>query len=147
VDELPLDVLIGPAWVAHIPGTQTISAANLDAASIPADITRLLIRTDNSARATASLFATMEFAALATDAKDWLLDRRVRLVGIDGPSVELPISPEAPVHRALLGAGVIVVEGLDLAEVAPGTCQLICLPLRIAAGDGSPARVVLVRDV
>jgi arylformamidase len=48
------------------------------------------------------------------------------------------------VHRLLLTAGVVIVEGLDLAAVEPGEYQLVCLPLRITGGDGAPARAVLI---
>jgi arylformamidase len=47
-----------------------------------------------------------------------------------------------PVHQVLLGAGVVIVEGLDLSEVPAGEYEMTCLPLRIVA-DGSPARVIL----
>jgi arylformamidase len=47
-------------------------------------------------------------------------------------------------HRALLEAGVVVVEGLDLSRVDPGRYELVCLPLRIAGSDGAPARALLL---
>jgi arylformamidase len=46
----------------------------------------------------------------------------------------------------LLGAGTIVIEGLNLLDVAPGIYEMYCLPLRIAGSDGAPARVVLRRS-
>jgi arylformamidase len=55
----------------------------------------------------------------------------------------IDVSPGGPTHHALIGAGVVVVEGLDLFEVTPATYTLICLPLRMAGGDGSPARAIL----
>ena len=66
------------------------------------------------------------------------------LVGIDTLSIEA-VTRDYPVHRTLLGAGVVIVEGLDLSAAAPGPYQLVCLPLRIAGGDGAPARAVLIR--
>jgi arylformamidase len=47
------------------------------------------------------------------------------------------------VHKTLLAAGIVVVEGLDLSAVRPGRYELICLPLRLVGSDGSPARVLL----
>ena len=52
-------------------------------------------------------------------------------------------APDYPAHHALLEAGVIIVEGLDLSEVEPGEYDMACLPLRVADGDGAPARVIL----
>ncbi len=146
VDQLPLEVLIGPAWVAHLPGPGPIGAATLEAAVIPVGTTRLLLRTENSIRRLVQSGFDTAFVALAPDAAAWLLDRGVRLIGIDGPSIEPYGAPGAPVHHVLLAAGVVIVENLALAEVAAGAYQLICLPLRITAGDGAPARAVLVGE-
>ena len=141
VDELPLDVLIGPAWVAHFLEQGPLTASMLAGAAIPAGTIRLLIRSSNSDRIVDAFHP--DFVALAPDAAAWLLDRGIRLVGIDGPSIEAYDAPGDPVHRVLLGAGVIIVENLALAGIVPGPYELICLPLPIAGGDGAPARVVL----
>lgn len=69
-----------------------------------------------------------------------LVDRGVRLVGVDRMSVG-----DEEAHRALLGAGVVVVEGLDLSGVDAGSYELYCLPLRLVGSDGAPARAILVR--
>jgi arylformamidase len=61
-------------------------------------------------------------------------------------SVEVFRTPGAPAHHALLGAGVIVIEGLNLVDVDPGVYEMFCLPLRIVGSDGAPARVVLRRS-
>lgn len=144
VDQLPLTTLIGPAWVAHLVGPGPITAALLAGAGVPPGTARLLLRTANSARASAIF--DPGYVALAPDAAEWLLARRIRLIGIDAPSIEPFDAAGEPVHHRLLGAGVIIVEGLALADVEPGAYELICLPLRIEGGDGAPARVVLVRS-
>ena len=144
IDQLPLETLLGPAWVACVPEEKAITAAILTQANIPAGTTRLLLRTRNSEHLSGNLKFDPDFAALAPDAAGWLLAQGIRLVGIDGPSIELFATPGEPVHHALLGAGVVVVEGLALAAVPSGAYQLICLPLKVAGGDGAPARVVLI---
>jgi len=142
VDALLLDVLIGPAWVVRFGGRGPLTTSMFDEAAIPKGTVRLLIRSANSDRVSEAF--DPDFVALATDAAAWLLDHAIRLVGIDGPSIEAYDAPGDPVHRTLLAAGVIIVENLALAGVAPGAYDLICLPLRIAGCDGAPARVVLV---
>jgi arylformamidase len=142
VDRLSLDVLLGPCWVVRCAGGAMITAAMLAAAAIPAAAVRLLIRTENSEHPARDFDPA--YVALAPDAAGWLLDRGVRLVGIDGPSIEAYDAPDHPVHRALLAAGVIIVENLALGAVAPGAYELICLPLPITGCDGAPARAVLV---
>jgi arylformamidase len=91
---------------------------------------------------------------MVADGARWLVERGVRLVGADTLSIEpatdgpgvrgCPPEEQYPVHRILLGAGVVIVEGLDLSAAAAGPYQLLCLPLRITGGDGAPARVALI---
>jgi arylformamidase len=137
VDELPLDVLVGPAVVADLTGVPAIDPGALDGLDLPASTVRLLLKTGREAGVSAV------GGALTADGARWLVDRGVLLVGADTLSVE-PGTDAYPVHRLLLGAGVVIVEDLDLASVAAGPYQLVCLPLRIAGGDGAPARAVLI---
>lgn len=148
VDSLPLDVLAGPAWVAAIPVNRDITAADLEAAAIPPGVTRLLLKTgsDPEVRPPGAPggFQT-RFAGLALDAAEWCIRRGVRLVGIDTISIEGydSIMDGSRVHVALLGAGVVIVENLELSAVPPGVYRLMCLPLKIAGADGAPARAIL----
>ncbi len=66
----------------------------------------------------------------------------VRLVGVEGPSVDPVRSRDLPAHRALLGAGAVVVENLRLEGVPLGPGVLACLPLSVAGGDGAPCRAL-----
>ena len=129
VDALPLDVLIGPTWVGHFAGRGPLTASIFAGAAIPTGTVRLLIRSDNSDRVVEAF--DPDFVALAPDAAAvWSLDRGIRLVGIDGPSIEAYDAPGDPVHHVLLAAGVIIVENLALADVSPGTYELsgCCCP-------------------
>jgi arylformamidase len=146
VDRLSLEVLIGPAWLADISGKAAITAAALQEAGIPPGTERLLVRTDNSQGHVQPTHFDVDFVGFTVDGANWLLAHGVRLVGIDAPSIEPYVSPGEPVHRALLAAEVIVIEGLALAGVSDGACQILCLPLPVADGDGAPARVILIRD-
>lgn len=142
VDRLPLDALVGPAWMADAgaaPGD--IDAAALAGLGVPAGTERLLLRTHDGSLWERPGF-TPDYAGVADDAARELVARGVRLVGIDYLSIA-PSADPAPTHRVLLEAGVVVVEGLDLRGVAPGAYDLICLPLRIAGADGAPARALL----
>lgn len=135
VDELPLDILVGPAVVADCTGGAPIDATRLEVLDLPAGTTRLLLKTAGGGDGSTG--------TLTPEGAGWLVERGVLLVGADTLSIE-PATDDYPVHRVLLGAGVIIVEGLDLTAVAPGRYQLVCLPLRIAGGDGAPARAVLL---
>ena len=86
VDRLPLDLLLGAAWLAYLPGPGPITSQMLADANIPAGVTRLLIRTRNSDRPVMAAFDE-HFAALTADAARRVIARGVRLVGIDGPGI------------------------------------------------------------
>jgi arylformamidase len=142
VDALPLDVLIGPAVVVHLPadvvaiGADALRAAGIDGAR------RVLLRTRNAALLDRDAFDP-GFAHLTGDGARYLLEQGVRLVAIDYLSIEGFDAGEPVAHRTLLEREVIVVEGVDLREVPAGRYELICLPLKVAGIDGAPLRAVL----
>lgn len=144
VDRLPLQVLVGPARVVDLTTcARFISRRDLEAAGADG-VARLLLKTVNS-RLWAQPEFSRDYVSLADDAADYLVEARVRLVGIDYLSIERYKSEDFHVHHALLGAGVTVLEGIDLTGVPPGDYELVCLPLKIMDGDGAPARVALIR--
>lgn len=144
VPDLPLDALIGPAWVADAGDAPAISAEVLAQLAVPEGVARVLLKTANGRREPHWTHAFREdFVAVTRDAAAALVARGVRLVGIDGPSVA-PFDDLVEPHRVLLAAGVVIVEGLDLAGVEAGWWELLCLPLRLAA-EGAMARAVLRR--
>jgi arylformamidase len=104
---------------------------------------RLLFRTSNSERCWSTDDFVEDFVYVSDDAAALLAAREVRLVGIDYLSVGGFHVDGAAIHRRLLGAGVWIIEGLDLRGVAPGGYELICLPLRLSGAEGGPARVML----
>jgi arylformamidase len=144
-DQLSLDVLVGEALVVELPDADgPIPAADLEALQIPDSTTRLLVKTANSRMwARRPLEFPEHFGCLSGEAAAWAVERGIRLVGIDFLSVESSPKGTYPVHHTLLGAGVIILEGLDLSPAGAGRYWLTCLPLRIAGGDGAPARAVL----
>lgn len=142
VDALPLDVLIGPAQVVDATELDGhIDAAALEQLAIPAECTRLLFKTRNSAIWNGDQFCDV-LTAITNDAAQALVARGVRLVGVDHLSCA-PVADPVPTHRTLLGAGVVIVEGLDLRQVPAGVYRLTCLPIKLVGADGAPARVIL----
>jgi arylformamidase len=137
-ESLDLETLVGPASVVDA----TAAARDLDAETLgelafPDDVTRILFKTSNSRLWNRDSFSR-DFVRFTGSGARFLIDRGVRLVGIDYLSIG-----DAEAHQELLGARVIALEGLDLREVDPGNYELICLPLRLEGSDGAPARVIL----
>ena len=158
IDRLPLETLIGRAYVADVAAESIITASSLEAARIPAGVTRLLLKTRRveSWSRTTQKPLLMErrkpgqrkpfdeaFLGLDVGAAGWLLARQIRLVGINTPSIDPFAATACPAHHALLSNEVIIVENLHLENVKPGFYRLICLPLPVENGDGAPARAAL----
>jgi arylformamidase len=141
IDTVPLDTLIGPALVAEVDAERLIEPSHL--AGLPlADHRRVLLKTRNSALWDRPAFSR-DYVALSLAGARLMIERGVKLVGVDYLSVEAFGAEGHPVHKTLLGAGMVILEGLDFRRVTPGVYELYCLPLRIAGGDGSPCRAVL----
>jgi arylformamidase len=142
VTSLSLDVLIGPARVIELADIAAITAGSLAQLEL-SGVKRLLFKTSNASLPRTKFI--QDFVAVADDAARWIVEQGVQLVGVDYLSVE-QFGGSGTVHRTLLGAGVIVIEGLDLHDVPPGDYVLYCLPMKLVGSEGAPARVVLVKN-
>jgi arylformamidase len=142
VDRVPLDHLIGPARLLHLPGVDKIDVKDLEILDWDG-VRRVLFRTRNSDHWRRRGAFDPNFAYLTGEAARFLLSKQVKVVGIDSLGIEKYGSPDHPAHHTLLRAGVTIIEGLYLADVAPGDYVLFCGPLRIMDGEGAPARVLL----
>jgi arylformamidase len=144
VDQIALKLLTGRAYVVDLRKVRTLDAATLAAAGIPPRTRRLLFRTRNS-----ELWAKgvrdfqRDYVAVDASGAQWLVQRGVQLVGVDYLSVA-PFNEIVDPNRILLGAGVIVVEGLNLAGIRQGRYALYCLPLKLIGAEGAPARAILI---
>lgn len=147
VEQIPLDVLIGRAQVIEIPEEcDLITAGVLQSANLFPGIERVLFKTRNSKLWEKDLDDFQkEFVALDPESAQILVEKNIRLVGVDYLSVA-PFIGGAVTHRVLLGAGIIALEGLNLLDVPAGTYNLYCLPLKILGSDGAPARVILIEE-
>jgi arylformamidase len=141
VDRIPLTLLMGPALVLELQGVTDITSAVLDRLPIRGE-ERLLLKTANSQLWSKPAFCG-DYSSLTPDGARFLVDVGVKLVGIEYLSIER-LDGDGEVHRILLDNGVFILEGLNLTGVAPGSYELVCLPLKIAGGDGAPARALLI---
>ncbi len=144
VDNLDLNTLYGTARVVDMTDViGAITPQDLEKLRLPPPVLRLLFKTRNSNAWGRGEF-DRDYIGISWDAAQWLVDHQIRLVGIDYLSVEIYQALEPNTHRTLLGAGIIVVEGLNLKDVPAGDYTLACLPLKIKNGDGGPARALLL---
>ena len=136
-EEIPLENLIGPARVLEIKDPHAVKAEELRVHNLGAR-ERLLFKTSNSERCWKTSQFVPDSVSIAEDAASYLARLNTLAVGIDYLSAG---SPET--HRTLLGAGVVIVEGLNLSAISQGRYEMLCLPLKILGGDGALARVLL----
>ena len=133
IDEIPLSTLIGPVLVLSVTNTVDIqSLMPLNDYNIP----RVLLKTQEAD------------GYLTADVAEWVTKQGVKLIGVDAVSIDQPGEKSLIAHHILLGAGVIIVEGLDLTKIHSGLYNLFSLPLKLKGLEGAPARVVLTdKDV
>lgn len=142
---IPLNRFFGEATVINIPLDVDIINADVLTRIDQALITeRILFKTRNSGfwAETTGLFHN-DFVGIDKSGAEYIVDHGVRLVGIDYLSIA-PFRKSRPTHETLLGAGVLIIEGLDLSAVNQGKYQLYCLPLKLGNAEGAPARTILI---
>ncbi|HWI40639.1 MAG TPA: cyclase family protein [Verrucomicrobiae bacterium] len=142
IDTISPEVTCGRTLVVET-AAREIGKAELDLPEIRG-CTRLLLKTPNSALWREGA-ARPGLSYLTVEGARFLAGSGVGLLGIDWLSVE-EFGGDGEVHRELLGAGVAILEGIDLSQVPPGWYGLYCLPLKISGGDGAPARAILVEQ-
>jgi len=142
IDRIPLEAVIGPARVIQIQDRVSIRRGELEQHEIEAR-GRVLFKTANSDHLWGKDEFDENFIFIAQDAAEYLAERGVRTVGVDYLSVGGFRQDAVETHEALLGAGIWVVEGLDLSGIEPGLYEMICLPLKLIDAEGAPARAVL----
>lgn len=151
IDQVSLGTLVGPAVVADLTpvgALEEISRERLEAAlgGAPAH-PRVLLRFGWDERFVDQRFYS-ESPYLTGKACRWLVDRGVRVLGMDSPSPDDPRlgpdnPPDSPNHQILLGAGVVLLEyltGLD--RIGTSEVLLVALPLPVEGADGAPMRAI-----
>jgi arylformamidase len=142
IDQMPIDATVGPARVLEISAQRSIGRVDLEPHGIqPGE--RILLKTSNSARCWETDSFVENFVYIDQEGARYLVERRVRAVGIDYLSVAGFINDTVETHVILLQAGIWLIEGLDLRQIQPGSYELICLPLKLLGAEGAPARAAL----
>ena len=80
---------------------------------------------------------------LSAAAAKYLVEKKVTLVGIDSPSIDIGKDPKFSVHHILLKNGILILENLcNLDKIPRSYFKLIVLPLKLKGATGSPVRAV-----
>jgi arylformamidase len=144
LDDMPFSAVIGPTRIIEIRDPTAIKAEELVAHHIERG-ERILFKTRNSSRCWETDQFLEDFVYISQEAARHLVTCGIQTVGVDYLSVGGFKKDGPETHHVLLEAGVWIIEGLNLARLAPGSYDLICLPLRVERSDGAPARAILRR--
>jgi arylformamidase len=140
IESVRMEDLVRPCRVIDLTRVnQAIHASDLVDCGIQAG-EFLLFKTQNSFDEAFNF----EFVYVAADAATYLADKGVAGVGIDALGIERA-QPGHETHKALLGRGIHIIEGLRLAEVEPGEYLMVAAPLKLEGIDAAPARVLLLK--
>jgi arylformamidase len=142
-ERVPLENLVGRARVVYFPKADFIDRPHLEDLQWKG-VERVLFRTRNSEHWSTGKPFDEKQVYLTGPAAQFLVEKRVRLIGTDGLGIEQFGHTTHPAHHAILGAGITLVEGLYLVGVPPGDYYFFCGPLRIVGSDGAPARALLM---
>jgi arylformamidase len=147
IEGLSLTTLLGEVEVVEIDFRNSqIDALTLIKVNRNEWSQRVLFKTNNSnLRLLEKDYFNQNFTALLPDAAEYLVQKGVKLVGIDYLSIA-PFENGSDTHIILLENDVVVLEGLNLADISPGIYELIALPILLEGADGSPARVLLIQS-
>jgi arylformamidase len=147
VEKLRLDGFIGSAYVLDATAPQqAVSSADLAGLDGVDPFEILVVKTRNSTEKRTWERFSDDYIYLDESAAREIVRRKIKGVAVDSLSVEGFHAPVCVTHQVLLGAGIAVIEGVDLRTVTPGRYWLVALPLKVEGADGTPARAVLVRD-
>lgn len=144
METMPIDAVIGPARVIAIEDPGLIRVKELERHQLRSG-ERILFKTRNSEHHWKTNDFQEQFVHIPHETAVYLANLKVRTVGVDYLSVGGYETDSAETHQALLGAGIWLIEGLNLTHVEPGDYELVCLPLKLSGSDGAPARAVLRR--
>lgn len=144
VDQILLERMNGRAKLLDLRGLQDITVGRLKAEKLCADDI-VLLKTDNTERFQGTQVLS-DYVTLTYEAAEYLVEIGIKMVGIDYMTIERPRGKRIEgmsVHRILLGADIVIVEGLDLRSITAEEYELFCFPQCLKGADGAPTRVVL----
>ena len=144
IESFPISAGVGRARVIAIQDRELIRVHELRPYRL-AEGERVLFKTWNSEQCWTTSKFQEKFVYIPRETAEYLAQCGVQTVGVDYLSVGGYELDGSETHRALLKAGIWIIEGLNLKDVEPGDYELICLPLKLMGSDGAPARAVLRR--
>ena len=150
MDQIPLQNLIGRAVVLDFTDKGTkdrIDRRDLETFAVRLEKgARVLIKTGWDRHFNTPAFF-QGFPCFTLEAARYLVSKGIILLGMDMPSPSPADDPDQSIHKAFLGAGIVLLEALkNLTLLRRDACDLIALPPLFEGLSGSPCRVVAIEQ-
>lgn len=143
IEQLDVNLLMGPCVVYEHKARRDMTREDLIAMGLEQG-PRVLFKTANSGGIKAGVDFDRDYVSFAPDAIDYLVEVGVKLLGIDGYAIGSFEKSSDPNHVRFCGSGGVIIELLDLSGIAPGSYELMALPVKMAGLEAAPARVLLL---
>ena len=146
IDKYALEDFVLPALVVSIKDKKSVRREELVNLDInPGDAILFKTANSTSGKATSGELHKGGIVYISVEAAEFCAQKKVKMVGIDYIGPENPEGePGGPVHHALFGKDILVLEGINLKDVPSGRYTLFCLPLKIKDCEASPVRAILI---
>jgi arylformamidase len=144
IESADLQIYMGAAQVIKIPRPQGLRVEKKHLENIKIVAPRVLIQTNSFPNPDQW---NADFCGLSTGAVEYLASQKVKLIGIDTPSMDPQDDKELESHNAINKNDLRILEGIVLNQVPEGVYFLIALPLPIKGAEASPVRAVLLDKV
>jgi arylformamidase len=147
VDELPVESFVGEAVIldfSHKQVGSAITASDLERYSGKIQKGIIVLLYTGLSKRWKDPRARRKFTYLGGDAARWLVERKVKAIGVDHLSIEKFGAKEPVAHVTLLSHGVPIIESLNqnLSKLVGRRTLFFCLPIKIGGCDGAPSRAM-----
>jgi len=145
LDQIPLETFIGEVKVfdmSHRKGGEAVMISDFEEKGGVYEGQRILVKTSNSERGFDEFYD--DYVYLDGDCADWLVEKKIKLFGIDYLSIKQRGSNDHRPHTSLLEANIPIIEAVNLKDISEGNYEIYCLPLKFKGVEGCPVRAVLI---
>jgi len=142
IEKRDLSIYLGPAQVIEVQGQKNARIEMKDIEKISIKANRILFKTKTFPNPN---LWNNDFMAISAEVINFLASKKVILIGIDTPSIDLANDKKLEAHNAVFKNDMAILEGIVLEHVTPGEYELIALPLNIQGADATPVRAVLIK--
>ncbi|WP_226581606.1 arylformamidase [Halobacillus litoralis] len=139
IADLPVERFTGKALVLAMENQPTITREDLQHINFQS-VSKVLFKTNSWNDRTSF---PDHYTVIGEGAASYLSSQGINMIGMDTPSVDPETSKDLPGHHSLYKHDILILEGIQLSHVSPGTYELMAFPLKMEQADGSPVRAVL----